>query len=97
LVRLKKALKNPDFEILAINIGEPKDKITAFTEPLNLNFPVLIDPKAESVERWKIYAYPSNFLLGKNGKITHSYYGALTWDDPEIVEVIRQALEKSEH
>lgn len=92
LVSLKNAINRPDFEILAINIGEPEEKIKHFVKPFNLNFPVLLDPTGSSVDNWKLYAFPSNYLLDRQGNITHAYFGALKWDNPEIISIINHAL-----
>lgn len=92
MVRLKKRFADAPFEILAINIGESTDVIKAFVKPFGMNFPVLLDPDSTLVKPWKLYAYPSNFLLDENGTILSAYYGALEWDSPEIIETLDKEL-----
>jgi len=95
LVRLKKSLSNYPFEILAVNIGEDIDAIKKFMKPFNVNFPVLLDPNSTLVKPWKLYAYPSNFLIDEKGVVKYAYYGALEWDSPEIVQTLQNELDKT--
>lgn len=93
LNRLVTRLKAKPFRVVAINIGETEEAINAFLLELGetgvqLNFPVVLDAKGKAVRDWKVYAYPSNYLLDKDGKIRYAYRGALKWDSPDIVKVI---------
>lgn len=93
LNRLVTRLKDKPFRVVAVNIGETPDAINDFLQKLGdtgikLDFPVLLDEKGQSVRDWKVYAYPSNYLLDKGGQISYAYRGALQWDAPHIVEVI---------
>ena len=93
LNRLVERLKDKPFKVVAVNIGETPEAIQSFLQQLGktgikLNFPVLLDEKGKSVRDWKVYAYPSNYLLDKSGQIRYAYRGALEWDAPHIVEVI---------
>lgn len=94
LNRLVKKMKGKEFELLTIDIKEPPEKILRFFEELKLqhDFPVLMDTDGQASKDWKVYAYPSNFLLDKTGKIRYGYRGALKWDDEEVVETIDSLL-----
>ncbi len=93
LNRLVARLKDQPFRVVAVNIGETPEAINAFLLKLGetgiqLDFPVLLDEKGKSVRDWKVYAYPSNYLIDRKGKIRYAYRGALEWDAPNIVETI---------
>ncbi len=93
LNRLVTRLKGQPFRVVAVNIGETPEAINDFLKQLGetgikLNFPVLLDEKGKSVRDWKVYAYPSNYLLDKTGEIRYAYRGALQWDAPHIVQKI---------
>jgi peroxiredoxin len=45
-----------------------------------------------AVRDWKVYAYPSNFVLDKQGKIRYAYRGALEWDSDNIVKEFEDLL-----
>lgn len=93
LNRLVARLKDKPFSVVAVNIGETPEIINDFLLKLGdagiqLDFSVLLDEKGKSVRDWKVYAYPSNYLIDKQGKIRYAYRGALEWDAPHIIAVI---------
>lgn len=89
LMRLKDKLKDQPFAIVAINVGESKQQIEAFKARIPFDFPVVLDLEGQAVRDWGVYAYPSNFLLDKQGVARYAYRGALEWDDESVVKVIQ--------
>ncbi len=92
LVRLDQKLAQQDFEIITINVGESKQQINEFMKKVTFDLPVLLDDAGVAVTDWGVYAYPSNFLLDKDGVIRYGYRGALEWDSPSIVKTIKSLL-----
>jgi len=88
LSRLVERMKDRPFKVVAVNIGESADDIKQFLTSIPVNFDILLDSNGHAVRDWKVYAYPSNFLLDKNDQIQFSYRGALRWDSPEIIKTI---------
>jgi peroxiredoxin len=52
----------------------------------------MLDTDGQAVKDWGVYAYPSNFVLDKDGVIRYAYRGALEWDAPKIVNTIKTLL-----
>lgn len=92
LVRLKNNLSQQDFQIITVNVGESKQQIKDFMKKITFDFPILLDDSGVAVKNWGVYAYPSNFLLNRNGKIQYTYRGALEWDSPSILRTISGLL-----
>jgi len=92
LVRLKNHFNHDDFKIVAINIGESKEQISEFIKKLKFDLPILFDNSGDAVKEWGVYAYPSNFVLDKNGVIRYTYRGALEWDSQSIINTIKTLL-----
>lgn len=92
LNELNRKMANRDFQLLTINVGEQEAVIKKFLEQRPVDFPVLLDSNGEAIKSWKVYAYPSNYLLDGNGRIRYGYYGALDWVAPEVVDVIQKLL-----
>jgi thiol-disulfide isomerase/thioredoxin len=92
LVRLQKKFKGQDFKIITINIGESKDRIVKFVKKVGLSLPVLLDNDGKATKDWGVYAYPSNFLIDREGVIRYGYRGALEWDGQSIVDTIKTLL-----
>ena len=92
LVRLYERLSNEPFDILTVNIGEDKKSINEFLNKIKFDLPILLDTNGVAVRDWKVYAYPSNFVLDKQGKIRYAYRGALEWDSDNIVKEFEDLL-----
>jgi len=92
MARLKTHFKNRKFEILAVNLGEDSKTIQTFLREHPVNFPVLLDSDAKAVKDWKVFAYPSSYLIDKNGKIRLALFGATQWDDLQHLTKIEALL-----
>ena len=79
--RLYRELNGKPFEILAIDVGETREEALTFVKRLNTTFPVLLDRKGEVFEQWKVYVYPTNFIVDKKGQIRYGSPGAIDWDE----------------
>ncbi len=88
LSRLIDRMKGKPFKVVAVNIGESPEDIKNFLKSIPVNFEILLDSDGRAVRDWKVYAYPSNFLIDKEGQIQFAYRGALRWDAQNIVETI---------
>jgi len=92
LNRLQTKIANSQFNILAINIGEETKTVKKFLAPMNIKFPVLTDPEGESVQPWKLIAFPSSFIVDKKGVIRYSLFGGIEWDNKEVVTIVQKLL-----
>lgn len=91
--RLARRLEGRPFEILAVNLGEAPQTVAAFVETLGLDFPVLLDADGSALRDWKIFAYPTSFLLDKQGRIRYALFGAVDWLEPETLARIEELME----
>ncbi|MBZ9730546.1 AhpC/TSA family protein [Salegentibacter sp. JZCK2] len=69
LVRLKKELKNNDFEIVSISIDENKERWLKAIEKDSLYWTNLIDQNLNIYKELGIVAIPYSFLIDQNGRI----------------------------
>ncbi len=100
MARLKSHYANKnaqqDFEILAVNLGEDSTEVEAFLKAHPVNFPVLLDEAAIAVKDWKVFAYPSSYLIDKKGQVRLALFGATEWDAKQHLQKIETLLnEKS--
>jgi len=90
LERLHLATKDKNVVVLAVNIGEDIDTVFSFlgtVEP-SPSFPMLFDPDAESLGRWKVMALPTTYIIGPDGTIAFRAVGGREFDHPNILEAI---------
>ncbi len=92
LSRLNTRMQGKPFKIVAVNIGETAQKIRAFLQKIPANFEILLDPDNKTVRNWKVYAYPSSYIVDRKGRIHFAYRGALQWDSDNILDKIERLM-----
>ncbi len=93
LSRLNEKMRDKPFTLLAVNIGEQPRVIRQFLQKIPVNFDILLDPDSQAVRDWKVYAYPSNYVIDPQGVIRLAYRGALHWDSPAVIESLESLIE----
>lgn len=92
LERLQDRMAGKPFKLLAVNMGETEKQISDFLEHLPLEMTILLDPEGIGLRQWRVFAAPSTFILGTDGRISHAHVGALEWDDDEVVALIERLM-----
>ncbi|MCU7893319.1 MAG: TlpA family protein disulfide reductase [Candidatus Thiodiazotropha sp. (ex Ustalcina ferruginea)] len=92
LVRLHNDLSQSGLTILAVNVQENKRKVKQIASRLNLNFPVLLDPKRVAGNAWEVSIFPTSFLVDTHGLIRYKAIGPIQWDSEETKSVIKEML-----
>lgn len=88
--RLKEKMAGRPFDILAVNIAEPDKDVHEFLRTkVNVDFPVLLDRNGEMLKAWKVFAFPTSYLIDTEGRIRYGVYGEIEWDAPETIEKIK--------
>ena len=86
--RLQKRLKDKPFKILAVNLGESPQQMSEFIKKYPVNFSILLDSNRDLAKKWKVFAFPTSYIIDKKGKIRYSVAGGLDWDTKEIKKLI---------
>jgi len=90
--RLKAQLSGKPFAVLAVNLGESKQRVRAFLRKTHVHFTVLLDTHGQALRRWRVYAVPSTFLIDRHGNIRYRVYGGQAWDKPPQTQLIARLL-----
>ncbi|MBI3375833.1 MAG: TlpA family protein disulfide reductase [Betaproteobacteria bacterium] len=90
--RLRQELDGKAFEVVAVNVAEPRSRVEAFLERTKLDLPVLLDHSGDAARGWRARILPATFIVGPDGSIRYSHAGELAWDEPRIVELISALL-----
>jgi thiol-disulfide isomerase/thioredoxin len=86
--RLAASYDPKDFAIVSINFKEAAEHVQAFLKRVNVDFPVLLDQDGAVSSRWRVFAFPSSFLLDRSGTLRYSVNTAIEWDSEEVKAVI---------
>jgi cytochrome c biogenesis protein CcmG, thiol:disulfide interchange protein DsbE len=68
-------LKGKDFELLAINVGEPAAASKKFREKYGATFPMLLDTTKKISETFEIKELPTNYFVTPNGTVARKITG----------------------
>ena len=90
LEHLHLATKDKNVVVLAINIGEDIDTVFSFMGTVDPfpSFPILFDPDAETMKRWKVKGLPTTYIIRANGTMAYRAVGGREFDHPEIKKII---------
>lgn len=93
--RLRDKLAGKPFEILAVNMAEDESAVRAFLrDKVNIRFPVLMDRDGRALKDWKVFVFPTSFVLGPDGRIACALFGEMPWDTGEVVRIVEGLLTK---
>jgi len=88
LNRLKHKMQGKPFDLISINYAEDKQTILDFLKNVDVDFPVLVDQDGNFAKQWNVITYPSTFVIDTHGKIIYGVNAAISWDDPELIDII---------
>jgi len=90
--RVMHRYRDQGFEIAAVNLGEPEERIRDFVEELEITFPVWLDPENATARQWRVFTFPTSYLIDRRGHIRYAIAGGIEWDEAEAIEKIEELL-----
>ena len=87
--KMKTKMGDVPFNILAVDMGESKEEVARFVNEVKPEFTILMDEEGKSIEDWRVFAAPSNFIIGPDGNIKYTLFGGVEWDSDELVDKLK--------
>jgi peroxiredoxin len=92
--RLHQTFKEKDFIFLTISVDfEGRKPVKEFINKKNYTFIVLLDPKYEVLDLYKVQRIPTTFIIDKTGKIMGQATGPRDWNSPEAILLLDSLME----
>lgn len=91
---LWQVFQDDDFVILAVDVREEKDTVSSFIEKNDYTFPVLLDSRGKVANMYDLRAYPTSFLIDREGKVVGKAVGAREWASKDSFDLIKYLLDK---
>jgi len=91
---LYERLRDEGFTVLAISIDDrdARDRVKAFADDLELDFPILLDPAQDVYRAYQAYGVPETFVVDHRGKVVERFVGPKAWSDARYERAIRSLL-----
>lgn len=71
-------LRTRGLEILAVNVAQDRETVSAFIAPLGITYPVLLDPDGATARAYGVQALPVTWLLDRHGVVRGKIVGETT-------------------
>ena len=75
LNQLRQELKRKGFEVVAVNLDENSKDAKRFLQKTPVSYPVLLDPKGKTPNKYDLPGMPTSYLIDKRGKIRAVHVG----------------------
>ena len=87
--------QDDEFVILAMDVKEDRDTVSSFIENNDYTFPVLLDSRGKVANMYDVRAYPTSFLIDREGKVVGKAVGARKWASKCSFDLIKYLLNKT--
>ncbi len=83
-------------DVLAVNVGEPADRIQAFLDGFRpeLTFPILLDSQGEAFQGWGVRGLPKTFVINKRGQVIYEAEGGRDMNSAHIRERLQALIDE---
>lgn len=94
--RLMAKMAGKPFTILGVNEGETPEEIHAFLKQIPVNFPILLDAEGEHLKPWQVFAFPTSYVVDKQGRLRLGLFGSIEWDSVDAISQLDKLLAESD-
>ncbi len=94
LTSLYKKYREKGIVVVAISMDKSKRDVQNFLSKSPIVFPVLLDSDLSISHKYKVFAFPTTFLIDREGVLREKYIGEEDWMDPEIIKPIEKYLKQ---
>ncbi len=90
--RLHQELGKEGLVVLAVGMGEDKQRVKRFLKKHDFTFPILADPDMEISQLYGVQNLPVTFLIDQDKTVIGRAVGPRKWDSLDLVEFFRKKI-----
>lgn len=88
---LYRKYRDRGFVIIAVNVGQPRERVSRFVQQHALTYPVALDPLSLMNKYYGVVGYPTTYLIDRTGIVRKKIVGSAKPDAYETA--IREILQ----
>lgn len=88
--KLYQRLDKKKYALLAVNVGEGRQTVKQFAQTNGYTFPFLLDENGQIATRFGVRAFPTTYIINKQGKVVGGFVGGREWVLPELLKQIHE-------
>lgn len=92
LSQLHLKFKDKGLTIIGISIDSEQSAVKQFVDMAKPLFPILLDPEMKIHDAYKVYTYPTTFLVDRKGIIRHYWLGSQEWNGKQFEKILQEHL-----
>ncbi|MCU7865790.1 MAG: TlpA family protein disulfide reductase [Candidatus Thiodiazotropha sp. (ex Lucinoma borealis)] len=96
LERAAEILQEQEILVLTVSSGETRQEIEKFINKTPINLPILLDGNSKVMDKWKVLALPTSYIVDVEGMVVARVVGGQEWDDPSVLTQIRALTSASQ-
>ncbi|MDQ7011882.1 MAG: TlpA disulfide reductase family protein [Mariprofundaceae bacterium] len=94
--RLSRTFDGKGLKVLCVNVDRGnRQAVEDFMQDIGLHFHTLLDPQGEVRGRYEVFALPTSYIIGRDGKIIGRAIGERNWDGAKSRALIGYLLAPS--
>jgi thiol-disulfide isomerase/thioredoxin len=67
--------KSKGLIVVAVNVGQQRDAVSAFIKKMGVSYPVVLDPESIAARNYGVFGLPRTFFLDRTGRIKYKILG----------------------
>jgi len=92
LDRLQKQFAGKGLAVIGISVDSELGVVKEFIKDAKTQFPILHDPSMKCQDEYKVFAYPTTFLVDRKGIIQKYWIGPQEWESEEFKKILQSYL-----
>jgi len=95
LQSLRDTLVDEGLEVVGVSVdASDPESVARFARDQGARFPILHDPSEEVARRFATAAWPTTFVIDREGRQVYGIVGAWDWAAPETLAALRTLLDR---
>lgn len=91
--RMSESFDDKGLKVLCVNVDRGKRQaVESFMQEIGLHFHTLLDPKGKARKQYEIFALPTSYIIGRDGKIIGRIVGERDWSSAKSKALIEYLL-----